>query len=347
MAETPDLVWHDVHDWGVEGKAWPDTYEPYDRLPRKAKVAVPEVVWNLSRSATGMAALFETDAPEIHGRWTLLNGQIGEPNFPVAGFSGLDLYTFPKAGEPYQMPRWVGAGHLVKDQNPCQVLVQDMAPERRRFLVYFPARTPVGKVEIGVPRGSAFTPVAPRKEKPLVFYGTSIVHGAFASHAGMIHPAIIGRRTGVPHLNLGFSGNGKMELALADLLSEIDASVYILDCLPNMDQAMVEERAAAFVKRLREKRPRTPVIMVEDRPLGNMWIRPQALAAQERKWKSHRAIYESLLASGCGPLFYLEGRNLFGEDSEGSLDSSHPSDLGYFRMADALTPLVRQALQDH
>jgi hypothetical protein len=31
------IVWHDISDWGVEGKGWRDTQRFYDRLPRRAR----------------------------------------------------------------------------------------------------------------------------------------------------------------------------------------------------------------------------------------------------------------------------------------------------------------------
>src|SRR5690625_7315134 len=73
--------------------------------------------------------------------------------------------------------------------------------------------------------------------------GTSIIHGIAASRAGMSLPAILGRRLGRDVVGLGFSGNGKMETAVAELLAEIDAAVYVVDCLPNMDADLVRGRS--------------------------------------------------------------------------------------------------------
>ena len=51
---------------------------------------------------------------------------------------------------------------------------------------------------------------------------------------GMPHAAILGRRLNRPVINLGFSGNGRMEKEVGDFLCELDPAVYVLDCLPNM-----------------------------------------------------------------------------------------------------------------
>jgi lysophospholipase L1-like esterase len=329
------IKWHDIQDWGVEGKGWDDTVKYFDRLPAKSEKSVPEGVWNLSRSATGMAALFETNAPEIHARWKLSSEQVGELNFPAAGFSGVDLYT--DFGGKW---RWVGAGHQVKNRNPEQCLINGMKSARRRFILYLPLRNPVEKVEIGVPDESKFKTVSPRPEKPLVFYGTSIVHGAYASHSGMVHPSILGRWLDRPVINLGFSGQARMESSLADLVAELEAEIFILDALPNMDLTMVRERTEPFVRILRKAHPATPIVMVEDRPLTNAWIKPAQLAEHKEKWSAYNKVYEKLKKSGMKNLYYIKGLNLFGNDSEGSLDSSHSSDLGYMRMAESLYPLL-------
>ena len=339
MVEELALNWHDLKDWGVEGQGWSDTLLPYDRLPARAQKIVPAAVWDLSRTAIGICAMFETDAAAIHARWQLRSTQLGEANFPVSGFSGLDLY-----GDDGGTWRWAATGHQVKDQRPQQCLIDGLAGGLRKFLLYLPLRNPVDKVEIGLPAGARFNPIAPRPQKPIVFYGTSIVHGAYASHAGIVHPAILGRRLNRPVINLGFSGSAKMEPELATLMGELDAAAFVIDPLPNMDIPLVKERAEIFTRTLCKARPHTPVVIVEDRPLTNSWIKPGLRDWHALKWAEYRRIYDALRAEGLSQLSYMEGRDLFGADSEASFDSVHPSDLGFLRMADALEPVLRAVI---
>jgi hypothetical protein len=42
-----------------------------------------------------------------------------------------------------------------------------------------------------------------------------------------------------------------------------------------------------------------------------------------------------LIAAGEKNLFYLPGDKLIGNDGEGTVDGSHPTDLGFMRQADA------------
>ena len=58
-----------------------------------------------------------------------------------------------------------------------------------------------------------------------------------------------------------------------------------------------------------------------------------------------RAAFENLEASGVKELYYLEGKDLLGDDGEATVDGSHPTDLGMLRYATAyehaLRPLLR------
>jgi hypothetical protein len=57
-----------------------------------------------------------------------------------------------------------------------------------------------------------------------------------------------------------------------------------------------------------------------------------------------RQIFDELKGSGDEQLFYLEGEHLLGDDNEGTVDSSHPTDLGFMRQADAFGEALRPIL---
>lgn len=338
-AKGPAIIWHDVAEWGVEGQGWApeDLAARYDRLPAKAEKIVPPPVWGLSRHSAGLSFRFTTDATTIQLRHTVTSANLGMPHMPATGVSGIDLYAFDGGRWKWvelSRPKTVETTHVISGLDPGP----------RTYLAYLPLYNATVKVEVGVPEGSKFEPVAPRKEKPIVFYGTSITHGASASRPGMPHPAILGRRLNRPVINLGFSGNGKMEPEVGALLTEIDAAVYVIDCLPNMVEAEVKERAEALIRQIREVRPDTPIVMVEDRTYGNSWIMK---SKRERHAGSRAAFvhaYDRLVSSGVKGLHYVEGEALLGDDTEATTDGSHPNDLGFMRQADVLEPVLRKAL---
>ncbi|HVV00488.1 MAG TPA: SGNH/GDSL hydrolase family protein, partial [Verrucomicrobiae bacterium] len=180
-------------------------------------------------------------------------------------------------------------------------------------------------------------------------YGTSILQGCSASRPGMAHSAILGRRFNWPIINLGFSGNGKMEPELASLLSELDPSVYVLDCVPNMTSQQVAERVEPFVHKLRETHPATPIVLIEDRTYGYAFFFPEIQARQSANRAALKQAYKNLKKSGIKDLYYIPGESLLGDDGDATVDGSHPTDLGMTRqakvVAKVLAPLLKKQLR--
>jgi len=340
------IEWRDVRSLTLEGQGWKDTKAPFDRLPGKAEGVVRPPVWSLSRNSAGLCARFVTDATEIHARWTLTSDRLAMPHMPATGVSGLDLYARDDQGHW----RWVAVGQPNEAKN-TKVLVKGLKAGSREYMVYLPLYNGVSAVEIGVSSGSKMAPAEPRPEgsrRPIVFYGTSITHGGCASRPGMVHTAIIGRRLDVPVINLGFSGNGTMDPSITDLLTELDAAVYVIDCLPNMAAPQIAERTEPLVKALRKARPDTPILLVEDRSYDNSAFLEANRRRNETSRQALKAAYQRLQAERIEGLHYLEGNSQLGDDGEATVDGSHPTDLGFMRMADlytrAIAPLVSKSV---
>ena len=340
-AKPLPLAWHDVTTWGVEGRAFGDLERKrwFDRFPASADGQVTPAVWNLSRDSAGMMVRFKTDSSYIWADYTLFRERINGVNMTPIGASGLDLYARDDAGKW----RWVGVARPEKKEVRVE-LANTLKPGLREYAIYLPLYNGVEKLSVGVAPSAAFEPLAPRTDKPIVFYGTSITHGASASRPGMVHTAILGRRFDRSVINLGFSGNGRMDAAVGDLLIKIDAAIYVIDCLPNMGAAAVREKCIPLVNQLRAARPATPIVLVEDRRYTNSWIQPKRDQDHSDNHAALREAYEKLKAAGVTGLFYIGGDDLLGADGEGATDGSHPNDLGFLRQADVMEPILRAAL---
>jgi lysophospholipase L1-like esterase len=337
----PALIWKDVTTWGVEGRAFGDLPRKvwFDRFPAEAEGRVTDAVWGLSRDSAGMMVRFKTDATVIWADYTVRKDRLASPNMTAIGASGLDLYARDEQGKW----RWVGVTR--PDRNPVrQQIIAGLKPGYREYAAYLPLYNGVERMTLGVPPDAKFEALAPRTEKPIVFYGTSITHGASASRPGMVHTAILGRRFDRPVINLGFSGNGRMDAAVGDLLIKIDAAVYVIDCLPNMSATLVRERCVPLVRQLRKARPDTPIMLVEDRRNTNAWILPDRNRHHTDNHAALKEAFATLQREGVKHLHYLGGDDLLGHDAEGATDGSHPNDLGFVRQADLFEPVLRRAL---
>jgi hypothetical protein len=149
----------------------------------------------------------------------------------------------------------------------------------------------------------------------------------------MTHVAILGRRFNREVINLGFAGNGKMEPEVTKFVAEIDAAVFVLDCLPNMSAQDINERAEGCVKTLRSAHPKTPILLVEDRNYADDFLNPPRRERNETNHMAMRAVYAKLQRDKVPHLAYLKADHLLGSDDEGTIDGSHPTDLGFTRQA--------------
>jgi len=339
-AAADNLEWHDVTKWGVEGRILPeqDRKRWFDRLPGNAEGKVTPAVWGLSRDSAGMMVRFKTNATAISVHYKLSKDRLAQPHMPATGVSGVDLYARDADGKW----KWVMVTKPATQEVRAEI-IKDLAPGEREYAAYLPLYNGVDLLEIGVAKGSKFEGLTPR-EKPLVFYGTSITHGACASRPGMVHTGILGRRLDMPVVNLGFSGNGRMDAAVGEYLVQIDAAMYVIDCLPNMNAAAVTEKCIPLVKQLRAAKPGTPIVLVEDRRFTNDWIWPAKKQFHTENHAALKAAYDTLVKEGVQGLHYIPGDHLYGDDTEGATDASHASDLGFMRQADIFEPVLRKAL---
>jgi lysophospholipase L1-like esterase len=160
----------------------------------------------------------------------------------------------------------------------------------------------------------------------------------------MVHTAILGRHLDMPVVNLGFSGNGRMDAAVGEFLAKTEAAAFVIDCLPNMGPADVTQKCGPLVKQLRTAHPQTPIILVEDRRNTNSWLMPARADHHTHNHAALRESFDALKKEGVTGLFYIPGDGLLGDDAEGSTDGSHPNDLGFMRQAAVFEPILRKAL---
>jgi hypothetical protein len=246
------------------------------------------------------------------------------------GIKGVDLYTKFKG-----QWRYVTTARPTNTINE-QKLIKNMTPEFREYKLFLPLYDGVTKLEVGIDSIASIKKATPATLKPIVFYGTSITQGGCASRPGMAHTNIISRKLDVDCINFGFSGNGRMEAPIVELISEIDARFYVIECLQNMDEAQIKKRVRPLVENIRKKHPLTPIVLVEnmmyemaflDQTIKSQLIRENAALKNE---------FDEILKSGIQNIFYVKDNQDNLVDNEGTVDGVHLTDLGFSRYADYL-----------
>ncbi len=334
-----DMIWHDLANAPLEGKGFADTASPFHRFPARAQKLVRQPVWDLSTMPAGLSVGFATNSSAIWARWRV-PGYYVMTHFAPSGLAGLDLYV-----KHARQWRWLGVGRPERAPRCEARLIENIPARRREYRLYLPLYAGIASLEIGLDKGSTFATLPARAQKPIVFYGTSIVQGGCASRAGMVYSAILGRWLDWPTINLGFSGNGMMEPEIADLLAEIPTRMYVLDSLPNMDGKLIAQRAVPFVRTLRTAQPSAPIVLVENANFADAFL---SGPRQEKIKENNRAIrkaYAQLKREGLKNLHLLGGDDLLGPDGEGTVDGVHATDLGFVRLAAAMKPLLSSLLR--
>jgi len=338
---VPEPSWHDVTQWGAEGRAWTNRRRAawFDRLPADAQANVTERVWQLSHASAGLMVRFATDATAIWVDYVLRDEKLGGANMSDLGTSGFDLYARDESGHwRFVNARWP------KGKSGRQELASKLAPKMREYALYLPLLNGVTSLSVGVTPGAAFEGLSPRTAAPIVFYGTSITQGMCASRPGMVHTAILGRRLDRPVVNLGFAGNGRMDEGIGTLLGEMEAAVYVIDCLPNLRPEEIRARCVPFVKALRAARPHVPIVLVDDTRYPETWISAWRAGFYRERHDALVECFETLQREQVSGLHYLTAGQLTGEDGEGTVDGVHPNDLGFTRQADIFEPTLRLVL---
>ena len=333
--KASELKYVDARSLMLINQGYDNTELTYSRLPADMKPYPRKAVWELGQNSAGLAIRFSSDSRTIGIRWTLLNYFIMH-HMAGTGIRGIDLYQLD------ENDHWQFVGTAIpngKDTTKTQIVVSGMDGKDHDYMAYLPLYDGVTKVEIGVTQGAKVgmphrEVLVKGKEKPIVFYGTSITQGGCASRPGMVYTSIISRALQKECVNLGFSGNARMDKALAEMVARIDADQYVIDCLENCTLKVMQDSAWYFLTYLAKKRPEAPIYMVEhiwfSHALVNKPVHDQ-IAEKNAYWHE---IYLKLRKEGYDNFRYIPADNLTGPDGEGAVDGCHQTDLGFLRMSE-------------
>lgn len=346
-AAQSNTVWHNPLDSAVvatggsgyvQGRGFaPDDY---GRLPAAAKGIVRDAVWGLSQNSAGLYLQFTTDSPEITVQYEVTGGH-AMPHMPATGVSGVDLYS--PAGERC----WSDYGF----GTPITYSYKGLTPDATgAYTLYLPLYNTVKWLKVGTKEGNSFAFVPAdttfAAQRPIVIYGTSIAQGACASRPGMAWTNILHRLTGMPVVNLGFSGNGRLEPEMIDFVAAIPAALYVVDCMPNMyvPEDSVYTLVMNAVRQFRRLRPQVPILIVEHPGYANGETNAEQRGKDEYPDRAQRRAYADLKHEGVKGLHYLS-RVEVAMPKDGMVDIIHPSDYGMEAYAKAYNNAVRKILK--
>ena len=355
--KASELKYYDVRELGlpVLGKGFDDCVRQNDtisdgyftRLPADLQGVVRKAVWDLGQNSAGLAIRFRTNSKCIGAEWRPLNN-FGMSHMTPTGGRGLDLYALVD-GE------WlfVGAGQP-NGKKSRNVFIRKMNGEMREYIMYLPLYDGVINLSIGIDSTAVIEKphvadlVPSEKNLPIVFYGTSVTQGGCATRPGMAYPSIIERKLHRETVNLGFSGNGRMDKCLGDKIAKIPASMYVIDCLANCTSQIVKDSTEHFIRAIVEANPDVPVLMVSNYCYPYQYLDAQFQIDTPEENAIWKEFAQKFRKEGYKNVRYIDAyakgnmkKSPIGPDHEGTVDGVHMTDLGFLRFADFLIKYIK------
>lgn len=341
---TKGIRWHEPKDehFQLLGFKWYEKEGIYRRLPKKPVHGIPYKVDRLANATAGGQIRFKTNSKRILLRAKLASGKTMS-HMADSGRAGFDLYTGPLGKQVFRANTRFPHG---SQSYICQ-LHYNSTRQMEEYTVHFPLYSGVQHVEIGLDEGAKLLPPTPLKDdRSIVIYGTSITQGGCATRPGMAYPNILSRYLGREVVNLGFSGSGKGEPEIAKMIWEIDnKSLVVIDIECNTHESL-RKVLEPFIETLRQKDPVVPILVLSRIRLARD-LGPKGETQRLGLVEYQRSVVEKMTTAGDSNLYFLDGGTLLREPwcYEATVDGTHPTDLGFVMMADALAPELKKILQ--
>lgn len=339
IAQKVKYEYTNAADLNVIGRIMP-VKTGYHRLDTSAYPDIPAVVKRLLTNSAGMAVVFRTNSSVISAKWCVSSSPQLSNLTPIAN-KGMDLYIKHNG-------KWQFAG-VARPRKQCSeyVMASNMDSSMKECLVYLPLYDEVMNPEIGVEAGAVIEPLDNPFRHKILIYGSSILQGASASRPGLAYPARLSRNMGLYFLNLGLSGSAKMEKAVADMVNDVEADAYILDCVPNSSPEEINERTAYLVRSISRTHPGKPIVIMQSIIREGGYFN-QVVGRRVRQQNENIAIqYKALKKEGVKDLYFIKADDMLGSDHEGSVDGIHPNDLGFDRMIKIIEPALRKIFRKY
>ncbi|MBR0536452.1 MAG: hypothetical protein IIX14_08760 [Clostridia bacterium] len=317
----------------VHGVPFFEKTEKLERLPEEVRKAVPSLE-GLGRRCPGARICFRTNSTKITLTMTFetLHWDIG-----------MSIYDCQSANVMIgnrQTARFAGLLHA--EDYETMVCTEDFfkTNETEDVTIWLPRNEVIADFTISIEDDAEILPPTPYKYPPMLFYGSSITEGGCCCRVTNAYNALISQHLDIDYYNLGFSGGAKGELEIADFINTIPMSIFVYDYDHNAPSVEhLEKTHEAFFKRIREKNPTLPVVIMTKPDFDY-----DPLGAQRR-----RVIYNTYLnakSSGDSNVYFIDGETFFGDTDRHACtcDCCHPNDLGFYRMFQTLAPVIRGIL---
>lgn len=338
----PDIKFYDIRTAEVDiyGLYKPLEEKIFRRMPEDAAKSVSGSVKILSQYTAGGRIRFKSNSEYVAIRCIRPPRASIMSHITFLGCSGFDLYEYAD-GKYHYLDSFVPPAKL---NDGFESVIHLAERREREFLIHFPLYDRVTDVYLGLQedatlsRGSKYT-----YEKPVVYYGSSVTQGGCAARPGTTDSAFLSRWLDFDFINLGMSGSAKGEPEMAEYIAGLDMSVLVYDYDQNSEYVDLERTHWEMYKTIRKAQPKLPIIMASKKTL---YVKPEEVKETYLRREAILRNFEKAKAEGDDRVFFLDGLTVFKDHGgdECTVDGSHPTDLGFYLIAKAFEPFVKNAL---
>lgn len=328
------------------GFNWFQEDQLYRRLPMSSfqeLETITPAVNRLADNTSGGQIHFRSDSSKLILKVKLTH-PVSLANMTAVSQGGFDCYV----GKDYHDLKFYNTTRFELNKTEYVFTLFENENTKNLIVLNFPLYGGVSEVLIGLDvNASLMKPEPLERNGKIVIYGTSITQGGCASRPGLSFTNILSRRLQCEFINLGFSGNAFGEIEVARVISQIhDAKLFIIDYEANSGtNGKMELTLDRFIRCLRENNPETPIAVLSRIKYLFDDLKPTLGTRREALRKFQENMVKKFRKSGDKFVYYIDGSRLMGKDyHEYTIDSIHPNDLGFMKIADGLEKRIRKIL---
>ena len=304
----------------------------FRRMPETVAKSVSDAVNDLHVHTAGGRVRFKTNSSYVAIN-TKMSALGKMPHMAFTGSIGFDLYV-KKNGEFIYTGSYQPTVGIV---DGFESVIELGDTSEKEILINMPLYSNVMELYVGLSENATVSEPEPYSiEKPIVYYGSSITQGGCASRPGTSYQALISSKIDCDYINLGFSGSAKGEDEIAEYIANLPMSLFVYDYdynAPTLEH--LENTHERMFKIIRKSNPELPILMMS-RPEFSL------SAAAEERYQVIEKTYKNAVANGDKNVYIIKGTKLMeAAENEGTVDTCHPTDLGFYSMAKAMLPLIK------
>lgn len=310
----------------------------YKRLPDEVGQNVSEGVARLYKHTAGGRVRFATNSSSVTIRVKLpFTGNMFHAT-PLMQ-NGFDLYV---KGENRSKFAGSFVFEYAKAREYEAKFNRPLPAGNKEITINLPLYGGVDELEIGLDEGAeVWKHTSYKHDVPIVFYGSSITQGGCATRPGVSYQARISREYDCDYINLGFSGNARAEDTIVDYMSGLKMSAFVSDYDYNTPSPEhLRNTHYKMYEKIRAKNPDIPYIMVTKPDFkfhtGDMERRDIIMQS-----------YLRARENGDNNVWFVDGSSFFafGDRGDYTVDTVHPTDVGFERMALMIGHVIREVMK--